>query len=142
MKKGRSLLAAVLVAAAMLGIGTQAPVWHGTSPDDAGVIAPERAPSLRSGQVGLADLPVEVRETLDLVRRDGPFPYARDGAVFHNREGLLPPRRTGYYAEYTVVTPGARDRGARRLVVGGWPRGAQENYYTDDHYRSFRLIVE
>jgi ribonuclease T1 len=84
------------------------------------------------------ELPAEARETLALIRSGGPFPYQRDGAVFGNREGLLPKRERGYYREYTVRTPGARDRGARRIVSG---RGG-ELCYTDDHYRSFRRITE
>lgn len=93
-------------------------------------------------EITLAQLPPEAREVLALIRRDGPFPHARDGSVFGNREGLLPRQPRGYYAEYTVPTPGASDRGARRIVAGGQPRGTKDNYYTDDHYRSFRLIRE
>lgn len=70
-------------------------------------------------EIGLAQLPPQARETLELVKRGGPFPYARDNTVFGNREQLLPPREHGYYREYTVKTPGARDRGARRIVAGG-----------------------
>ena len=91
-----------------------------------------------SGDVRLAQLPKEARETLALIRAGGPFPYARDGVVFGNREGLLPKRNRGYYREYTVKTPGSRDRGARRIVAGG----NGELYYTDDHYRSFRRIID
>jgi ribonuclease T1 len=83
-------------------------------------------------------LPAEARQTLALIKAGGPFPYQQDGSVFGNREGLLPKRERGYYREYTVKTPGAKDRGARRIVAG---RGA-EYYYTDDHYRSFRRIIE
>lgn len=90
-----------------------------------------------SGEVRLADLPPEARATVALVQKGGPFPYARDGVVFNNREGHLPKRSRGYYHEYTVKTPGALDRGARRIVVGA----GGERYYTDDHYRSFRRIV-
>jgi ribonuclease T1 len=88
--------------------------------------------------VRLKELPVEARETLVLIKRNGPFPHARDGVAFGNREALLPKRERGYYREYTVKTPGAKDRGARRIVAG---RGG-EYYYTDDHYRSFRRIIE
>jgi ribonuclease T1 len=91
-----------------------------------------------SGEVRFSDLPAQARETLALIRAGGPFPYARDGAVFGNREGQLPKRRRGYYHEYTVKTPGTRDRGARRIVAG--ERG--ELYYTDDHYRSFKRVIE
>ena len=91
-----------------------------------------------TSDVAVTDLPPEARATLSLIRAGGPFPYARDGVVFGNREGRLPPRPRGYYREYTVPTPGARDRGARRIVAGR----AGELYYTGDHYRSFRRIIE
>ena len=84
------------------------------------------------------DLPEEARQTLALVRSNGPFPYQQDGATFGNRGQQLPQRARGYYREFTVKTPGARDRGARRIVAG---KGG-EFYYTEDHYRSFRRIVE
>ena len=87
-------------------------------------------------------LPAEARATLVLIRRGGPFPYRQDGSVFGNRERLLPLRERAYYTEYTVATPGARDRGARRLVVGGEPRGSREVWYTDNHYASFYRVVE
>ena len=90
------------------------------------------------GEIKAAALPPEARATLALIRAGGPFPYARDGTAFGNREGLLPKRERGYYREYTVKTPAARDRGARRIVAG--KRG--ELYYTDDHYRSFKRILE
>jgi ribonuclease T1 len=88
--------------------------------------------------IAVHDLPPQARQTLALIKSGGPFPYARDGIVFNNREGLLPRRERGYYREYTVKTPGARDRGARRIVAGR----AGEFYYTHDHYRSFRRIIE
>lgn len=89
------------------------------------------------GEVRLADLPPEAREALARIDRGGPFPYDKDGTVFGNREGLLPAKPRGHYREYTVRTPGARDRGARRIVVGG---AGEQAYYTDDHYRTFRRI--
>ncbi|MDQ0912175.1 ribonuclease T1 [Streptomyces canus] len=82
-------------------------------------------------------LPAEARQTLELVDRGGPFPYAKDGSVFGNFERLLPAHQRGYYHEYTVPTPGSRDRGARRIVTG---QGG-EIYYTDDHYDSFRAVL-
>jgi ribonuclease T1 len=93
-------------------------------------------------EIALRDLPREARETLALVRAGGPFPFRKDGTVFGNRERQLPQRKRGYYTEYTVATPGSRDRGARRIVAGGEPRTSGEYWYTDDHYRSFRRIRE
>ena len=90
-------------------------------------------------EITIADLPSEGRATLALIKRGGPFAYPRDGIVFGNREGLLPPRSRGYYHEYTVPTPGSRDRGARRIISGG---GGGEYWYTADHYRSFKWIKE
>lgn len=86
----------------------------------------------------VAELPVEAVATLRLIKQGGPFPYAQDGAVFQNREGKLPSRPAGSYHEYTVRTPGSPDRGARRIVSGS--DGAL--FWTTDHYRSFREIIE
>ena len=83
-------------------------------------------------------LPPEAVATLERIERGGPHPYRQDGRVFENRERLLPQQPRGYYREYTVDTPGSRDRGARRIVTGGDP--PQVVYYTDDHYRSFRRV--
>lgn len=83
-------------------------------------------------------LPPEAIDTLEAIERGGPFRYDRDGSTFQNRERRLPERPRGYYREYTVDTPGARDRGARRIVSGGDP--PEVYYYTDDHYRSFRRV--
>jgi ribonuclease T1 len=93
--------------------------------------------------VALAELPAEARNTQQLIRSGGPFPYAKDGTVFGNRERLLPRHPRGWYREYTVKTPGSRDRGARRIVCGGEPATTpQACYYTADHYASFRRIVQ
>lgn len=89
------------------------------------------------GTVPVAALPAQARETLVLIDRGGPYPYSRDGIVFGNNERILPARARGYYHEYTVPTPGERDRGARRLVVGD----GGDVYYTDDHYDSFRQVL-
>lgn len=83
-------------------------------------------------------LPPEAVSTLGAIEAGGPFRYAQDGGVFRNREGLLPQQARGYYREYTVETPGAGNRGARRIVSGGHP--PEVYYYTDDHYRSFRRV--
>jgi len=86
--------------------------------------------------VAAADLPREARTILGKIAAGGPYAYSQDGVVFQNREGVLPRRASGYYHEYTVPTPGSADRGTRRIVTGG----AGEQYYTDDHYASFRRI--
>ena len=93
---------------------------------------------LALGEIERRQLPREAIETLGLIRQGGPFPYAKDGTVFGNRERLLPLKERGWYREYTVRTPGSRDRGARRIVAGR----DGTLYYTDDHYRSFRRILE
>ncbi|KPK18197.1 MAG: hypothetical protein JSU71_01265 [Betaproteobacteria bacterium] len=89
-------------------------------------------------EIPIAELPAEARATIRLIKQGGPFPYERDGTVFRNFEKRLPLRERGYYQEYTVPTPGAKTRGARRIVAG---RGG-ELYYTADHYRSFVRIRE
>lgn len=93
-----------------------------------------------SAVVAISALPAEARTTLELIRAGGPFPYSRDGVVFSNREHLLPAQPRGYYHEYTVPTPGARTRGARRIICGGDVTARSECYYSDDHYQSFRKI--
>jgi ribonuclease T1 len=84
-------------------------------------------------------LPREAIETMQLIERGGPYPHRQDDGVFGNREGRLPRQSRGYYREYTVETPGSRDRGARRIIAGGRPQS--EFFYTDDHYRSFRRFT-
>lgn len=81
-------------------------------------------------------LPKQARETLARIDKGGPFPYDKDGVVFDNRERILPLKPSGYYHEYTVVTPGAGDRGARRIITG---KGG-EFYWTADHYAHFSRI--
>src|SRR5574343_15237 len=88
--------------------------------------------------IAVAELPREARQTLALIKEGGPFPYERDGIVFGNFEKRLPLHPRGYYREYTVKTPWRRDRGPRRIVAG---QGG-EYYYSEDHYRTFRRIME
>jgi len=100
-------------------------------------------PQVQAGQpeldvVARAELPAEARATLKLIEQGGPFAYDRDGMVFKNYEHVLPKQRRGYYREYTVSTPGKRGRGARRIVCGPLP----ECYYTSDHYKNFKRILE
>ena len=90
------------------------------------------------GEIRAGQLPAEALATLELIRKGGPYPYAKDGAVFGNREGILPKQKRGYYREYTVKTPGQRTRGARRIVAGK----PGEYYYTEDHYNHFSRIRE
>ncbi len=123
-KRGLAALLAALILSLLAGLTGLLPThafWRGSE-----------------ATVPLAQLPPEAARTLALIRQGGPFPYAKDGTTFHNREGLLPERPRGYYREYTVPTPGSRDRGARRIVAGQ----GHEYYYTHDHYRSFQRIRE
>lgn len=151
MSRRRTLpwLAVGLVAAALagwwLGTSTAEPSQETTTvtvtggPTESFPTLPDASatdPASGLSWIAADELPPEARETLALIAIDGPFPYERDGAVFQNREGLLPGEERGYYHEYTVETPGSDDRGARRIVAGA----EGERYYTDDHYTSFRRV--
>ena len=93
--------------------------------------------------VSVSALPTQGQQVMGRISQGGPFRYEKDGTVFFNREGLLPRQKRGYYREYTVPTPGLTHRGARRIVCGGeQPRAPDACYYTEDHYASFRLIVQ
>ncbi|MCA0177730.1 MAG: ribonuclease N1 [Proteobacteria bacterium] len=137
-------LAAVVVAATMaiVAYGPRhqsqlAPFAQGTParPTPQASDAPHEA-------VALAQLPPEAQRTARLIRAGGPFPYEKDATVFGNRERLLPVMPRGFYREYTVPTPGSRDRGARRIVCGGWQaREPDHCFYTDDHYVSYSRIT-
>ena len=121
----RAALAALLLASGLCTISVQARVEPS---------APAAVP--------LLELPAEGQHTYRLIHQGGPFPFEKDGVVFGNRERLLPRQARGYYREYTVRTPGARDRGARRIVCGGEvPSRPEACYYSADHYASFRVIV-
>ena len=122
----RKLIACALAAAAL-----------GFMPGAAAQKAPPPA-ARDTTDIAYAQLPAEAKATLALIRKGGPFPYAKDGAIFGNREKILPAQNRGYYREYTVKTPGERSRGARRII---WGKGG-EFYYTDDHYNHFRRIRE
>ena len=115
----------VILLLALLPFTAQA-FWFGEQPGSA-------------AEIPVAQLPREARATLALIKQGGPFPHPRDGIVFGNREGMLPRQPRGYYHEYTVPTPGAHNRGARRIIAGG--RG-EAYWYTVDHYRSFLRIRE
>lgn len=130
--RSRRLLAAALLAAAGLLAAACDTAARQTPPEVAG----------EAGAVALARLPSQARDTWQRIHAGGPFPYEKDGQVFGNRERLLPQRARGYWREYTVPTPGAQGRGARRIVCGG-ARPAQPDacYYTADHYASFKKIT-
>lgn len=114
------------------------PTWAHEQP----VVQPQTLPAPHLAPIALADLPEQARTTYRLIYQGGPFPYDKDGTVFGNRERLLPAARRGYYREYTVKTPRARSRGARRIVCGGiQPAQPDVCYYTADHYASFQTIV-
>ena len=100
-------------------------------------------PGSAVASVAFTGLPPQGQDVMEQIRQGGPFRYEKDGTVFGNRERLLPSQKRGYYREYTVPTPGLNHRGARRIVCGGQrPRAPDDCYYTEDHYSSFRLIVQ
>ncbi|MBN8921782.1 MAG: ribonuclease [Rhodanobacter sp. 68-29] len=131
------LVLALVVVAVLWNRQAQTPTPATPAAVPAAVPGAAPGPASDGGNTTLpAFLPPEARDTLALIARGGPFPHSQDGVVFGNYEGLLPQQPRGYYHEYTVETPGARTRGARRIITGGTPPVAY--YYTDDHYRSFR----
>lgn len=100
-------------------------------------LAPTR-PTSTLDTIRVAQLPSQAVTTLEQIAAGGPFPYSKDGATFGNREGLLPKRKSGFYQEYTVITPGSSDRGAKRIVAGD----DGTRYWTTDHYDSFREVIQ
>lgn len=105
-------------------------------------VAARPATGADSGKIALSALPAQAVETWHLIHRGGPFKSEKDGVVFGNRERLLPAHKRGYYREYTVVMRLGRGRGLRRIVCGGATRTPDACYYSDDHYASFRRIVD
>ncbi|KAA0934664.1 MULTISPECIES: ribonuclease domain-containing protein [Streptomyces] len=118
-------------------IGTAAALLSGLLVGGTVTAGASGASAAAVGSVCYGALPSQAHDTLDLIEQGGPYPYTQDGSVFQNREGVLPSRTSGYYHEYTVITPGSSTRGARRIVTGAQTR---EDYYTSDHYVSFRLV--
>ncbi|MEU5796730.1 ribonuclease [Streptomyces sp. NPDC047813] len=129
--------AAAAVLSALLAGGTVSATAANAAPVS---VATAKAAVVSADSVGSicqSALPSQADDTLDLIAQGGPYPYSQDGTVFSNREGVLPSQSSGYYHEYTVVTPGAPTRGTRRIITG---EGSQEDYYTSDHYETFDLI--
>ena len=108
-----------------------APGTRGPSPSSS---VRGRDPETGLRVVALADLPRQAQDTVALIEKGGPYPYAQDGVTFGNNERLLPAHPRGWYHEYTVRTPGERDRGPRRIVTGDHDR---QIFYTADHYATF-----
>jgi ribonuclease T1 len=105
-------------------------------------LAPAKEITTATSQtITVGELPAQGAKIYQLIRQGGPFPHEKDGVVFGNRERLLPGKKRGYYREYTVDTPGASNRGTKRIVCGGQPKTPDNCYYTADHYASFRKIV-
>lgn len=129
-------LALIGVVLATLGGGGGAS-WARDARD---VLSPDRTERMESS-IALGELPIQGRRTYQAIFEGGPFRYDKDGSVFGNRERLLPRERRGHYREYTVDTPGARNRGARRIVCGGPTRAPEACWYTADHYTSFKRIM-
>lgn len=130
-----SIIALLLLVAAMWWWGSR-PAQPAFAPPPLESAPAARIPSSPAAQSRPDFLPSEAHETLGLIASKGPYPHRQDGSVFGNREGRLPDRPRGYYHEFTVATPGAGNRGARRIITGGQP--PETCYYTDDHYESFR----
>ena len=134
------LLVAVAAASVLAGCGSASTSSGSTRTPASGAEGSSLAPAAATtdlSAITVDELPAEGRETLQLIDDGGPFPYAKDGVTFQNREGILPKQKSGFYQEYTVDTPGSSDRGARRIVTG--KDGSR--FYTDDHYDSFREVV-
>jgi ribonuclease T1 len=131
--KGKAGLYAAVAAIVVASAGTLVVQARGPEPV---VLAPAES-------VSVSALPAQGKQVLGQIHRGGPFRYEKDGTVFFNREGLLPSHQRGYYREYTVPTPGLNHRGARRIVCGGQqPAAPDACYYTEDHYSSFKRIVQ
>jgi guanyl-specific ribonuclease Sa len=94
----RCLLAAgvlaVVCVALLVGCGGVLPDFE---PAGSGAAGETEALAAGIDTVGRGELPPEAMETIEFVESGGPFPYAKDGTVFHNYEGLLPQKSDGYY---------------------------------------------
>lgn len=136
-RSARTTVAALLACLALLLAGCGGAGEGDAGPSRAATAAATPGWARDMATVRAGALPTEAQQTLELIDRGGPFPYAKDGTVFSNFEKALPQHKRGYYHEYTVTTPKSRDRGARRLVTG---QGG-EIYYTGDHYKTFLAVL-
>lgn len=136
----RALIVGALVAVlAALGLALPAAAAAAPAPAVPAAVAPAAVPGEQESGLpvrALSSLPSQATDTYRLIRSGGPYPYSQDGTTFQNREGILPAKSSGYYEEFTVKTPGASTRGARRIVTGS----GGEYYYTADHYASFVVV--
>ena len=129
------MAALLVVSSGLPGLGTGLVQAKGSLSDQSGM--------LQVNTMAVSQLPPQGQAMMALIYQGGPFRYDKDGTVFGNRERILPRQNRGYYREYTVKTPTERTRGARRIVCGGSkPASPDACYYTDDHYASFRKIVQ
>jgi ribonuclease T1 len=137
MKSSFKSLALIVTSSTLLALGLALPTQAAAKQSPSFVVAMD--------SIKQSELPKEGLKTLELIQKGGPFPYKdKDGSTFGNREGTLPKQKRGYYSEYTVKTPYARNRGAKRIVAGkgatGDPTSSGEYYYTDDHYATFKRV--
>lgn len=140
----RLLLFGILIAAAVFGYPYLADVVDPSARAPQDVSAPERETPLIVRDVRIEDRDgrlayrgdMDLRPVLARIERGDRDAHRNDGSQFQNREGRLPKQQRGYYREYVVRTPGLRDVGPQRLVIGA----GGEIYYTSDHYRTFKRI--
>jgi len=145
----RRKLALAAVCVLLVIVAGFALLWtHSTESTNSSPSAPTRPSDQASTTAGvpacaLTTLPPEVAQTVRIIHSNGPFPFPRnDGVVFGNREGHLPLQAKGYYREYTVITPGARNRSTRRIITGGTTvTDPRQYFYTVNHYDSFCLVT-
>lgn len=137
-----ALCALVVIAGGWALVSTQSSKPATTRSSGQGTISDPGTTTLGVPTCPLATLPIEVADTVRVIHSNGPFPFPRnDGVVFGNREGHLPEEPKSYYREYTVITPGARNRSTRRVITGGTPvTDPRQYFYTADHYDSFCLV--
>ncbi|WP_086825425.1 ribonuclease domain-containing protein [Allokutzneria sp. NRRL B-24872] len=137
MKPITARVAQTLLAAVLVAVGALIPAVASAAPSALSAAAqPACGDTASYTKKNLSELPREATDTVNLIKKGGPYPYPQDGTTFGNRENLLPKCAADYYKEFTVKTPGIGHRGAKRIVTGS----ASEFFYTADHYKSFVLV--